>query len=195
MNGPKVFGRFAPNGSSPRRDTPAEPPLSELSLSFPPLAFVAEWTRCSETADFVARFFSHDYEDREVAGNILSTVVNELVENAVKFSSDKAVPACLTVREYADRVTIVTANVVTAAQGAAFGDTVTRLVAGDPEILFAEQVAHPPQTGSAGIGLILLRKDYDATIGVRLAGGESGTDRAVTVDVEVTIENREVGQT
>ncbi len=168
----------------------AGPLLGELTLSFVPLALVTEWTRCSETADFVARFFAHDYDDREVAGSILSTVVNELVENAVKFSSDKSVPARLAVSEYTDRLTIVTTNIVTPSQATAFGDTITRLVVGDPHALFAEQLAHPPETGSAGIGLIILRKDYGATIGVRIAAA----DGAAMVDVEVTIDNREMSQ-
>ena len=43
-----------------------------------------------------------------------------------------------------------------------------RLVADDPEAMFADGDGHPPETGGAGIGLIVLRKDYGATIGVRL---------------------------
>jgi hypothetical protein len=165
-------------------------PLAELTLSFVPLALVAEWARCSETSNFVARFFAHDYHDHELAGSVLSTVVNELVENAVKFSSDKAVAARLVVREYPECVTILTTNVVTVSQATTVAETITRLVGGDPELLFAEQIAHPPETGSAGIGLIILRKDYGATVGVRIV--DSGG--AAMVDVEVTIDNKELGQ-
>src|SRR5690349_25000309 len=93
----RSFGKFAGPGAPGGENGDA--PLSELSLSFPPLALVAEWSRCSETADFVARFFAHDYPDRDVAGSVLSTVVNELVENAAKFSSDKSVQARVVVRE------------------------------------------------------------------------------------------------
>lgn len=191
MNAPRVFGALtAAKDSVASPPAAAERPLSELSLSFVPLDLVAEWVRCSETADFLARFLAHDYGDRETAANVLSTVINELVENAVKFSSDKSVLARLVVREHADRVTIVTTNVVAPAQATAFGDTITRLVAGDPEALFAEQVAHPPATGSAGIGLIMLRKDYGAIIGARMTPSDVGN--WTTVDVEATIDNREV---
>ena len=182
----RTFGHFAAPGAAN-----GDAPLSELSLSFLPLALVTEWARCSETADFVARFFARDYSDREVAGSVLSTVVNELVENAVKFASDKSAPARLVVREFDGSLTITTENVATAAQAGSFGATLTRLADGDPEFLFAEQIANPPETGSAGIGLIMLRKDYDATIGARmspLSGGEP-----TRIEVEVTIDNREVG--
>jgi hypothetical protein len=192
MSEPTTYGVFRPNGSSPNHGNGGDVPLSELTLSFVPLSLVTEWTRCSETADYVARFFSHDFTDREVAGNVLSTVVNELVENVAKFSSDKARNAKLTVREYDDRLTIATSNVISVEQVKAFGETVRRLTDGDPESMFAEQIAHPPETGSAGIGLIMLRKDYGATIGARMTGIDAG--QAAIVDVEVTIENREVGE-
>ena len=172
--------------TTPRLDR--ERPLSELSLSFVPLALVAEWARCSETADYVARYFAHDFDDRELAGNVLSTVVNELVENAVKFSSDKNVLAGLTVREYADVVQISTRNVASLAHATAFGEAVTRLARGDPEALFAERIASPPDTGGAGIGLIMLRKDYAARIGVRVTMEEA----AALVEVEVEVDNRKV---
>lgn len=189
----KVFGMVAGNGASPSSTTDGpELPLAELSLSFVPLALVAEWTRCSETADFVARFFSHDFDDRDIAGSVLSTVVNELVENVAKFASDKSEPARLTVREYADAIRIETSNRATPAAADAFGETVRRITARDPEELFAEQIAHPPETGSAGIGLIMLRKDYSATIGARIASPDASGH--ATIDVEVTIDNREVGQ-
>jgi hypothetical protein len=176
-------------GSAERADVRA---LNELSLSFVPLDLVTEWSRCSETADFLARFLAHDYGDLELAANVLSTVINELVENAVKFSSNKSAQARIVVRERSDGVTIVTTNVVTPAQAAAFGATVTRLVSGDPEALFAAQLSNPPATGSAGIGLIMLRKDYGATIGARVRTPDG--DGATVVDVEVTIGSREIEQ-
>ena len=190
MTTPRLFGSLAANGSASANRSDSERPLSELSLSFVPLAVVAEWTRCSETADFVARYFAHDFGDRELAGNVLSTVVNELLENAVKFSSDKSIPADLTVREYAERMSIVSRNVASPSQAAAFGDAVARLAHGDPEQMFADRIASPPETGGAGIGLIMLRKDYGARVGVRVTPSDG--DRAAIVDVEVEIDNREV---
>jgi hypothetical protein len=190
MTTPRLFGSLAANGSGSANRADGERPLSELSLSFVPLAVVAEWTRCSEAADFVARYFAHDFGDRELAGNVLSTVVNELLENAVKFSSDKSVAAGLTVREYAERMSIVSRNVASPAQAAAFGDAVARLAHGDPEQMFADRIASPPETGGAGIGLIMLRKDYGARVGVRVTPSDG--DRAAIVDVEVEIDNREV---
>ena len=189
MTRPREYGTLVGNGSEHAAND-AERPLSELSLSIVPLAVVEEWTRCSETADFVARYFAHDFGDRELAGNVLSTVVNELLENAVKFSTDKSIPTHLTVREYPERLRITTRNVAATAQAEAFGAVVARLAEGDPEAMFAERIASPPATGGAGIGLIILRKDYGARVRARIT--PSDRDGAEVVDVEVEIDNREV---
>jgi hypothetical protein len=165
-----------------------ETPLSSLSIHFLPLDLVAEWARCGEAADFLARFLTHDFEDRETAGSVLSTAINEVVENAVKFSSDKRVAALVTVAEYSTHVTIRASNAISAAQAERFADALSRITAGDPEALFAERLAHPPETGGAGIGLIMLRKDYGASIGARVT--DSGS--ALEVEVTVTIANEEV---
>lgn len=191
MSAPRLYGAMDVERPARMRPGTEHGQLSVLSVELVPLTVISEWTRCGDAADFVARFFAHDFGDRELAANVLSTVVNELLENAVKFSSDKTVPARLSVREYPDQLTIATSNVVTLAQGAAFGDTITRIVRGDPERMFAEQVANPPETGGAGIGLIILRKDYDARLGLRLTPMAERSDAAL-VEVEVTIDNREI---
>jgi hypothetical protein len=185
-----VFGALASDASDLHRARDAGQLLGELSLSFVPLSLVTEWSRCGAIADFVGRYFASDFRDREHAGSVLSTVVNELVENAAKFSSDKTATASLSVHELADRVTIVTTNAVTPAQGVAFGDIVSRVVADDPEAMFADAIGHPPETGGAGIGLIVLRKDYGATIGVRLL--PPSPEGVTFAQVEVSIDTGEV---
>jgi hypothetical protein len=166
-------------------------PLSELSVTLVPLEVVSEWRRCSETADYIARYFAHDFADRETAMLVLSTVINELVENTVKFSSDKTEPGEIVVRQFGDRLSITTSNVAQPVHADLLRAAVDRIRVGDPEALFAERIAHPPEVGSAGIGLIMLRKDYAARMDVRTSPHASRAD-LVRVEVEVTLDNREV---
>jgi hypothetical protein len=177
--------------SAPR--TPPEPPLRELRLVFVPLDFVAEWRRCSETADYFARFFAFDLQPREIAATVLSTVINELIENAVKFSTDKSVPAELVVRQYGEVLTVHTVNAVAAGLARTFTETVDRINAGEPEAMFVERITHPPETGSAGIGLIILRKDYNAAITARVIADETDAG-LVRVAVEVALDNHHIEQ-
>ncbi len=166
-------------------------PLSELAVTLVPLEVVAEWRRCGETADYLARYFAHDFDDRETAANVLSTVINELVENTVKFSGDKRIPGEILVRQYGDRLTITTSNVAHRGDADVLIAAVDRIAAGDPEALFAERVANPPDVGGAGIGLIMLRKDYDVRMDVRTSPHVDRSD-LVRVEIEVTLDNREV---
>jgi hypothetical protein len=168
-------------------------PLGELTVRFAPLDVVSEWSRCGQTADYLARYLAYDFADRETAANVLSTVINELVENVAKFSIDKSASAEVTVRQFDDHLSITTRNLATAERGAALRQLTARLLSGDPQALFAERVAHPPDVGGAGIGLIVLKKDYSAGLDVRVEPDSSGADWS-TVEVEVTLPNREVEQ-
>ncbi len=166
-------------------------PLGELSITFVPLDFVTEWARCGQTADYLARFLAYDFENREAAASVFSTAINELVENAAKFSADKTQPARIVVRHDGDRVSIATRNNASAAQAASFRDVAADISAADPETLFAERLLHPPDVGGAGIGLIVLRKDYGAVVSVRT---EAESAAQSTVEVEVTIAHEEIEQ-
>jgi hypothetical protein len=168
-------------------------PLRELDVTFVPLDLIAEWTRCGETADYLACYLAHDFEHRETAAIVLSTIINELVENAAKFSADKRRPVRIVVRQFGDRIAIEATNSASRSQASTFRETVARIVAEDPEALFAERVAHPPDIGGAGIGLIVLRKDYRASIDVQVES-DPGPEESTRVQVRVTVDNREVEQ-
>ena len=168
-------------------------PLRELGITLVPIDLIEEWTRCGETADYMARFLAHDFPDRETASVVLATVINELVENAAKFSTDKTTPARVVVRQFGDRVAIEATNIAAASQASSFGVTVARIVAGDPEALFAERVAHPPDVGGPGVGLIVLRKDYGASIDLRIEPDAQHAE-LMCVQVNVSVDNREVEQ-
>ena len=79
MTHPGTLGHF---------DGPPTDAISELTVDLLTVDLVAEWRRCSVVADFVARYFAQNFAAPEAAASVLSTVLNELVENATKFSSD-----------------------------------------------------------------------------------------------------------
>ncbi len=60
----------------------------ELKLAFRPLDLMSKWQRCGLTADFVSQFETIGQSHIRTK-NVLSTIMNELLENAVKFSCDK----------------------------------------------------------------------------------------------------------
>jgi hypothetical protein len=167
--------------------------FGEICLSFIPLDLVTEWSRCGETANYLAGYLAHDFEKREIAGNVLSTVINELIENAAKFSFNKQLAAHIVVRQFDDSISIVVTNNVTASQADSFLKAAKRIGTADPDALFAEGLAYPPETGSAGLGLILLRKDYGAHLEVEAEPDREHKD-LMSIRVELSILNREVEQ-
>ena len=165
--------------------------MRELGITFVPIDLIEEWTRCGETADYMARFLAHDFPDRESASVVLATVINELVENAAKFSTTNTPRASSC--GSSGTVWIEATNIAAASQASSFGVTVARIVAGDPEALFAERVAHPPDVGGPGVGLIVLRKDYGASIDLRIEPDAQHAE-LMCVQVNVSVDNREVEQ-
>jgi hypothetical protein len=155
-----------PNGSTKtRRNANAE-----LSMRFVPHDLVEHWRRCGLTADFLAHFLAYNFTVRETALNVISTVLNELLENAVKFSADKARMISLVLVHYGDTVCIETKNFTDAACAASFQTFLARLTTEDAEELFRQQIeyAMTSDQASSGLGLITLKKDHQAQIHVRI---------------------------
>lgn len=76
------YGHFKENLSQ------KTPLTCELKLAFRPLDLMSKWQRCGLTADFVSQFETIGQSHIRTK-NVLSTIMNELLENAVKFSCDK----------------------------------------------------------------------------------------------------------
>jgi len=141
-------------------------PLSTLELRFVPLDYVMQWHRCGLAADYFAAHVAYTFDNREGARTLLATVVNELLENAVKFSSDKSLAASLGFKHYGDWLTIETRNRTDARHAAALEALARDFDAHPAETLFMARVASPSgsDTSPSGLGLLVLKKDY----GVRL---------------------------
>jgi len=170
------------------------PAISELSLQVQAIDFVIQWRRCGMTADYLADFLAYAYEHREVAKNVVSTVVNELIENAVKFSPDKSRPIWVSVRNLGSALQLETVNFADESQVASFQKTLATLAQGKAEDLFLAQIDRSPsgdQTGS-GVGLIVLCRDYSATLAVRAVPDEEPARYRVTV--QVTLSEEEIEQ-
>lgn len=150
---------------------------ARVTLVFFPADFQVRWSQCSATADFFAEYFAAvpackpaDDDARADFIGTVSYVVNELVENAVKFSIGERVE--VTVGLDCEELVVVVANQLAATRAEELSATFTELVAGDPqEQLFArvEQNAENPDAGGSGLGFLTMMSDYGAKIGWRFA--------------------------
>jgi hypothetical protein len=170
------------------RATVTGPTLGSIDLALVPLDIIAHWQRCGATADWAAALLACNFAHPETAANVLSTVINELLENAVKFSSDKRSPIRLRVAQRGERVVIETENAADEAQALAFEEHVAAMLADRGE-LFAHLVARAAagEVAAPGVGLLTIRRDFGATLGVEVSP-LTPDDQLVRVRVVVAAE-------
>ena len=170
---------------------PSGDALTGVAVEMPALDLVTQWRRCGLSADFLAGYMAYDFADRGVASNVLSTVINEILENAAKFSADKRRPVRILVQQLGEFVRIEATNTVHPERVERFRSRLVQVLEDDPEELFCRhlETAKDAPPGSPGIGLVMLRKDYGATLGARI---EPRGDGLFDVTVQVNIPAEEV---
>ncbi len=150
-------------------EVPARSPLCAIAMEIVPLDLVAEWRRCGMISDLFADYLSYAFERREIARSILSTVVNELVENAAKYSADKLARSRIALEHHGTVLLVEVRNVADAGHVEVLGAELAELAAGDAAAVFARRLAD-----RRGLGLALVASDYGATLGATVTPSGAG---------------------
>jgi hypothetical protein len=152
-------------------------PAVQLNLSFSQSLFLLNWSNCGRLADLLARLFAPLCQDLtgeqaglpvEEAASAISFVGNELIENALKFHHNPALPLSLKVSLYPSRLVFQVSNNISSRAGAAFKKYLRRVVNGDPTELLLEKMeenALDPAGNSSGLGILTILSDYRAKAG------------------------------
>lgn len=149
-----------------------------MSLTLYPDSFAVRWNLCNLTANFMAEYFGElfpeiDGEERlisrdEVSGAI-GYVLNELVENAVKFNQHGDINVTVGIgRE--DLVCLVS-NQITNASVPALREKLNELTQEDPGELLrrqAEANAEDADNAGSGLGYLIIMNDYGVSLGWKL---------------------------
>ncbi|MEM7336594.1 MAG: hypothetical protein AAF490_31230 [Chloroflexota bacterium] len=69
-------------------NNPDSAPSFGIEVNIPIQDIQTEWSRCSMLANYIAEYVAFEYEHREWAENLLSTISNELLETAVYLAPD-----------------------------------------------------------------------------------------------------------
>lgn len=168
----------------------APAPISVLALKLARIDLVAHWRRCGTTADFIGDFLSDHFHRPATAANVLSTVVNELIENAVKFSLSDARSVEVSVPLFDDCLIVQTRHLAQRDQADALLLSLEALSASTPEVLFLEQLEHTAAEDreASGLGFITLVKDYGAILGARITPTPQEGVVGVTVQARLSAE-------
>jgi hypothetical protein len=146
---------------------------ARVSLVFHSGGVPVRWSQCSATAEYFAEYFADvhaqacaDDADRNEFVGTLSYIVNELVENAVKFSRGEAVEVTVSIE--GEELVALVSNQILATTVEGLIEKFRGLVAGDPtEMLIARVEANAvnPDAGVSGLGFLTMMADYGATLG------------------------------
>ena len=178
MTAETVFGRFP---------EPPGPALITVRIEIVPLDLVTEWRRGGIVADFAAAYLAWAFEHRGAARSVVSTVVNELVENAAKFSVDGRTPTHVTIRHFGEVVHAEVRNEAGDEHVARLRQVLEDLARDGAESVFRRRVED-----RLGLGIALLARDYGATIGATVSPG--CTKGGKTVSLRVALSALEVEQ-
>jgi hypothetical protein len=162
-------------------EAPPSPALSAIELEVVPIDLVTEWRRCGMAADFMADYIVHGFERREVARSVLSTVLNELVENAAKFSSNKLTAAHVSIRHHGDVVHAEVRNEASDKDVQALRDVLAELAREEATAVFGRRML-----SRRGLGLAMLAKDYGGTVGATVSPPGAGGQIAVCLRISLS---------
>jgi len=147
-------------------------PEARLELTVTPIDLMTHWQRCSLMSDLVAGYIAYAYhQSREMhtfhVYSSISTIFQELVENAAKYSRQREANIRVRIRHYNTVVRIEVQNDATIGTGDRFEQHVKTLLAADLEEFQAQIVEDNQARGGmqSGLGLVLLAKDYPVKLG------------------------------
>ena len=133
---------------------------SIFTFSFLPLDIFDNWARASSLSDFIAEYFG-SYFENETSHNLISTVINEFIENAVKFTKNNSQPIVIIVKKRANDLICRITNSIPRHRKTAFIEICNKLYSHDLDQLFLDTIVEESDNkNESGIGLILIKKDY-----------------------------------
>ncbi len=147
--------------------------LAENSVSknfILPLELMKDWSQCSTLSDFLSQDDSHPYAQNDQARNILSTIANELLENAIKYSIDQNRLVTLSIVLDHGDILIETVNTTQEKNAFNLSQFVQVLKErSDIETLFFEQLEKSFESDHvSGLGFLGLLKDYNVQLGIQI---------------------------
>lgn len=154
---------------------------NHFAVTFLPLDVFDDWDRGGKMANFIAEYFRPEFGDEE-SMNLISTASNELIENAVKFSRNNSTPIELVVRKRGDTLLIRAENTIPRHRRESFLATCKELFESDLEELYLKRIEDSfDDPERSGIGLILMKKDYDTQLRFDFSTDENQVNKVAVI--------------
>lgn len=141
----------------------------EVTIIISPLDLLEYWGRCGLLADFGSAFYAFTRQE-DADSNIISTVFNELIENAAKYTNKPNARIRINGKLFGRVLRLQIENSLDSQGYQDYRAILERLFGSDDlETLYIQLMEEKAEnmTGSGGIGLLMLIKDYPIKLGVR----------------------------
>lgn len=136
-----------------------------VHLTLLPRDLALYWQRCGLTADFGASFASFCFPEITKTRNSLSFILNELVENAVKYSSEMCRRIKITLFEKEGSLFFEVENHITKEQQEIFEQEIQALErCEDIEEFYAQAMERSMTGDDSHLGLVTILNDYNVGI-------------------------------
>ena len=162
-------------------------PESIIEIHLKPLDLMRYWRRIGVLSDFIGYFYgfsflpnvptdSMDMKNSEIV-NSISTVFNELLENAAKYSYDKKADIEISLIHRGQSFEMLVRNKTNESNVSAYEASLKEIFsAKDLEQLYFQKIeSNDPDSNRSGIGLIMVLKDYPVEMEVILESEEDHT--------------------
>lgn len=166
------------------------PAEGDISVTVRPIDLNAYWKRCGIMADFAAAFYAYAHDQPNIHKNIISTIFNELIENASKYSVKRDAEVEIQMKMYDKVLKIEVVNTTPPSHFYKLQKHMTKLAeAQDLDELYVQILSDKlGETPDSGMGLLILTKDYDLKIGARFQKNEETGECRVIIQTYYFIE-------
>ncbi len=146
-----------------------------VHLDLKPIDLITYWRRCGQTSNFIANFYKLTSKDTKNE-NSVSTVFNELIENAAKYSTKRESEITVDVKLYNTQLLIQVKNTCNSTNYKSLKNRLIKLLETEDldQLYLEDMMSKVEENKSSGIGLLIILKDYNVKIGAKLEEKEGG---------------------
>lgn len=150
---------------------------SDVCLTFKiPVEHISHWKKCSLIANFFGNYQAESYkENKKQIISTISTISNELLENAIKFSEKSYSDISISIKKHESSILIQVNNISNETNATRLKNTLTKIKNNNIAAFQIEKISKNAIDNSSysEIGLINIAKDFSNKIGAKITPVEN----------------------
>jgi len=145
---------------------------SDVSLTFKiPVEHLTSWKKCSLIANFFGNYQAESYKDnKKQIISTISTISNELIENAIKFSEKDYSEISISIKKHESSILIQVSNIANDTNTERLKNTLSKIYNKNISAFQIEKINRNAidNTSFSEIGLINIAKDFSDKVGAKI---------------------------